>query len=113
MYLSDQSNSIIRGNNTFIKVKLFLKTFATNLNLSESDFLYSNIDEYQQIHLEGNCPQQFNGYDCGVYVIKFVQWITDKMPIASTKYNINNKFIDVFNKEKFNIKEEIIEIIEL
>jgi Ulp1 family protease len=90
MYLSDQTNSIIRGNNTFIKVKLFLKKYATNMNLTESDLLYSNIDEYQEIHLKGECPQQTNGYDCGVFGLTYIDSLLNE-----NYYFSQNNMVDI------------------
>ncbi len=43
-------------------------------------------------------PRQQNGYDCGVFVIRFAQMIMDKWP-SSTYEDIDEKFWSHFHSE--------------
>jgi len=60
-------------------------------------------------------PMQRNGYDCGVFVIKFTEMILSKWP-SSTSYHIQNKFTEYVSPEEFtqeDITQERVAIREL
>jgi hypothetical protein len=67
MYTINPNLSITRGKKVFRKNKLFLKKWHDNFD--NTDF---NIDEYEYINLEGECPQQTNGFDCGVFGLTYI-----------------------------------------
>jgi Ulp1 family protease len=53
-------------------MKRFLSKYVENIVLADSDIIYTNINEYTETHLGNNFPQQINGYDCGVFVLTFI-----------------------------------------
>ena len=64
-----------------------------------------------------NIPRQTNGYDCGVYTIKFFEMVINVMP-SSTLQDIENKFgfardafgFDAINQEREDLKLKINEL---
>lgn len=46
------------------------------------------------------CPQQINGYDCGVYIIKYVEVWFEEMP-TTTRSNQENRLSPPFSNDMF------------
>lgn len=51
-------------------------------------------------------PSQDNCYDCGVYTIKFVEWILQEEP-TSYETDINSKFKLFFNADTQFSREDV------
>jgi hypothetical protein len=78
------------------------KTSCYN-NFNDFENLFQNIEK-----IECPMPRQNNGYDCGLFVIKYIEEVLNIFP-SSTLDDIENKFIPQFNCELFDQKEISLE----
>ena len=56
--------------------------------------IYFNHDEWQLISYNKGLPQQENGYDCGIFVIMYVEYIVSGLPLTFTQ-----KMVSLFRKK--------------
>ena len=80
-------------------------------------FPLASIQGIKNVSCNQNIPRQTNGYDCGVYTIKFFEMVINVMP-SSTLQDIENKFgfardafgFDAINQEREDLKLKINEL---
>ena len=69
----------IKGKKYLDSALQYMYDEAKKLNIS------FNYDEWQLISYNKSLPQQENGYDCGIYVILFADYIANNLPLTFTQ----------------------------
>ena len=80
-------------------------------------FPLMNANGIQSVSCNSRIPRQTNGYDCGVFTIKFFEMVMNAMP-SSTQLDIDNRFgftqdafgPDDIDAERVGLKKKIMEL---
>ena len=66
----------------------WIKKWLSDVAVQSGQQLVFNIDEVV-IEDKSTCiPQQDNSYDCGVFVLLFIDFLTDNLPFSFTQYEV-------------------------
>lgn len=60
-----------------------------NIEVNESDWKFIDTDDNQDV------PKQTNGFDCGMFVINYADYLTDELPLQFNQNNIQESRLRV------------------